>query len=350
MTETNKKKRSKKKFVIVLTVLIILFLVVVSFSFTYFFYSSNFIREQTTEPMIRTVDEFPGLIVKEFSFSSNKGQKLMGYKYSKKNLDPIGIVVIAHGLGIGGQCIYMDAADFFTSNGYLVFSYDATGNDKSEGDSINGTEQGVIDLSYAIDYIERDPEMQKYPIVLFGHSWGAYCVSTVLNVHPEIKAVVALSGFNSSSDLILFPGKGILQQYIKLIEKTKFGKYADYTAMSGFENSHAGVMVVQSKDDQDVPEETGYDLYYSKYKNDSRFRFILYDNRQHMYIYYTDSARKYIADYNVRQAEFVSQTGKKMTQKLLDKYIKANFDKKKAYEIDRKLFGEILDFYNGYCK
>ena len=40
---------------------------------------------------------------------------------------PKGVVVIAHGLGGGGQNTYMDLADYFTSNGYLVFAYDVTG-------------------------------------------------------------------------------------------------------------------------------------------------------------------------------------------------------------------------------
>ncbi len=50
--------------------------------------------------------------------------------------------------------VFMAAANYFTSHGYLVFAYDATGNDDSEGESVIGMEQGIIDLSYAISYVE----------------------------------------------------------------------------------------------------------------------------------------------------------------------------------------------------
>lgn len=57
----------------------------------------------------------------------------------------------------------------------MVFAYDATGNAESGGTSCISIEQGVIDLSEAINYVEKDKIMGQYPIVLFGHSWGSLC-------------------------------------------------------------------------------------------------------------------------------------------------------------------------------
>ena len=88
------------------------------------------------------------------------------------------------------------------------FAYDATGNDQSEGQSNIGMEQGVIDLSAAIDYVEQDRELGRYPIALYGHSWGAYCVGAVLVDHSEVKAVVAVSGFNSSAEWMRYMVRG----------------------------------------------------------------------------------------------------------------------------------------------
>ena len=56
----------------------------------------------------------------------------------------------------------MDVADYLSSNGYLVFAYDATGNDESEGDAVNGLPQGIIDLDYAIRFIKESNEFNKY--------------------------------------------------------------------------------------------------------------------------------------------------------------------------------------------
>ena len=100
-------------------------------------YEDNFgDRYETYAPMARSVDEFDGLNVKRYTFSSDQGQKLVGYQYYKTLENTKGVVVISHGLGGGGHNSYMDVADFFTSNGYVVFAYDATGNDESEGSSL----------------------------------------------------------------------------------------------------------------------------------------------------------------------------------------------------------------------
>ena len=310
-------------------------------------YNSIFVRYQSVEPQLRTVDEFKDLEVQECSFLSDHGQKLAGYTYSKNGIKPVGVVIIAHGLGVGGQCVYMAAADYFASHGYIVFAYDATGNDKSEGTSSVGMEQGIIDLSHAIDYVEHDSAMRHYPIVLFGHSWGAYCVGAVLNVHPEVKAVVAVSGFNSTKDYFRYVAEvedtdgslSMLAPYVERIEKEKFGKYADYTALKGFANTKAGIMIIHSQDDQNVAASLGYDLYYKKYKDDERFRFKLYENRKHMYIFYTDEAVAY-------------------DQKRIDDRTLAStaygrnhaFDKSIGYKLDTTLFSDILDFYNVYCR
>lgn len=57
----------------------------------------------------------------KYEFTSNKGQKLVGYNYYvDKNVK--GIVIFAHGFGGGGHNSYMDCANYFAKNGYYVFA------------------------------------------------------------------------------------------------------------------------------------------------------------------------------------------------------------------------------------
>ena len=114
---------------------------------------------------------------------------------------------MAHGFGGGGHNSYIDCANYFAHHGYWVFAYDATGNDESEGEGVGGLPQGVIDLDYAITFVEGSGNFPNLPIVLFGHSWGGYIVCSVLSYHPEVKAVIACSGFNSSSNMFEAEGK-----------------------------------------------------------------------------------------------------------------------------------------------
>ena len=260
----------KRKIIVTVIVVLMVLLLIVPIGLSAMIYEDNFgDRYETYAPMARSIDEFDGLNVKRYTFFSDQGQKLVGYQYYKTLENTKGIVVISHGLGGGGHNSYMDVADFFTSNGYVVFAYDATGNDESEGSSVKGLPQGLIDLDYAIQFVKQTSDFDNLPIMLFGHSWGGYSVGSVLNLHPDVKAVVIVAGFNKSMDIIEEEGKKIagdgvrvLLPYISLYERFKFGKYASYNCINGFENTEAGVMIIHSADDEMISQEKGFDVFY----------------------------------------------------------------------------------------
>ncbi|SFY09908.1 alpha/beta hydrolase [Ruminococcus sp. XPD3002] len=156
-----KKTRSKKKAAMIVLLSVIVFLLIGWWAFCVMMYNENFnVRGDSYEPLKLRTEDFDSLECKEYSFSSDKGQKLAGYLYSVGS-DQHGIVVIAHGFG-GGHNSYIDAAYFFAENGYYVFAYDATGCDKSEGEGVGGVPQGVIDLDHAISFAE-DTKMSLMP-------------------------------------------------------------------------------------------------------------------------------------------------------------------------------------------
>ena len=202
-----KKKRSVKKLILIILLCVVILLTAGWGLFCVSIYNENFnVRGDSYEPLMLRLEDFSGLECREYSFPSDRGQMLAGYLYSAGG-DQHGIVVIAHGFGGGGHNSYMDCANYFAQNGWYVFAYDATGTDKSEGEGVGGVPQGVIDLDHAISFVEEQDELSGLPIVLFGHSWGGFCVCSVLNYHPEVKAVVECCGFNSSSDMFESGGK-----------------------------------------------------------------------------------------------------------------------------------------------
>lgn len=211
-------------------------------------YNENFgQRFETYEPLMMHLDDFDGLQRTRYEFTSDKGQKLVGYMYSAEESQH-GIIVMAHGFGGGGHNSYMDCANYFAHNGYLVFAYDSTGNDESGGDGVGGLPQGVVDLDYAIKFVEESGNFPNLPIALFGHSWGGYSVCSVLTYHPEVKAVIACSGFDAPSDLFESQGKDmigggiyLMLPFAKLHELIKYGDYASNTSLDGFSKSDAAV-------------------------------------------------------------------------------------------------------------
>ena len=306
------KTKSRRKSLILVLIILIVRISSGDWALSVLISNANFDhRFESYEPFMRYVDDFEGLQRTKYEFVSDQGQKLTGYLYTSEE-NPHGIIVMAHGFGGGGHNSYMDCANYFAQHGYCVFAYDATGNDESEGDGVGGLPQGVIDLDYAIAFVEESGNFPDLPIVLFGHSWGGYSVCSVLTYHPEVKAVIACSGFNSSSGMFEAEGKKqagsgiyLMLPFVKLHERMKYGRYASNTAMDGFSESDAAVMILHSSDDEVVPIEYGYDIYYEKYKDDSRFSFIRFEDKGHNYLNELDLFEDFVDFYDENMQEAI---------------------------------------------
>ena len=178
------KSRKKKILFIVLSIVAVL-IIVGDWALTVMVYNENFNqRFESCEPLMLYMDDFDGLQRTKYEFPSAQGQKLAGYMYSWGE-NQRGIIVMAHGFGGGGHNSYMDCANYFARQGYYVFAYDATGNDESQGEGVGGLPQGVIDLDYAITFVEESGNFPNLPIVLFGHSWGGYSFAAYLHTIPK---------------------------------------------------------------------------------------------------------------------------------------------------------------------
>lgn len=360
---TNKRKSKKKRIFLIAICIVTVLLIAGDLALSVMVYNDNFNqRFESYEPLMLSIDDFDGLERTKYEFSSDKGQKLTGYLYHSGD-NQHGIIVMAHGLGGGGHNSYMDCANYFARHGYYVFAYDATGNDESEGEGVGGLPQGVIDLDYAISFVEQSGNFPNLPIALFGHSWGGYSVCSVLTYHPEIKAVVACSGFNSSSDMFEAEGKKqagngiyLMMPFVKLHERIKYGDYASNTAMDGFSATEAAVMIVHSADDDVVPIEYGYDIYYDKYKDNPRFHFLHLEDRGHNYVY-DDAA--YVNEFNtgfdqwLETLDYDYNSAENKEQFAADKadYISGNLDRDKwCNMLDSELFESFVSFYDEYVK
>ena len=356
-------KVKKKKIVLIILCVVVLFSVVGDWRLSVMVYDENFNKRfESYEPYMLYVNDFDGLQREKYEFPSDKGQKLTGYLYSNGE-NQKGIIVLAHGFGGGGHNSYMDCINNFARHGYYVFAYDATGNDESEGEGVGGFPQGVIDLDYAISFVEESGKFPDLPIGLFGHSWGAYSVCSVLTYHPEVKAVIECSGFNASSDLFETQGKKqagngiyLMMPFVKLHEKMKYGQYASNTALDGFAASDAAVMVVHSQDDKVVPIQYGYDKFYEKYKDDSRFQFIRLENTGHSYVYDNQEyITKYFEEYNkwVKSLDYDcdAKENKERFEKEKKEYINSHLDRSKFCNmLNEELFDKFAGFYDEHLE
>ncbi len=353
----SKVKKAVKITLIVLAIIIVLLIIAVIIGakpMTVKVYDEFFgIRYESDRATMRYVEEFDGLEREKHVFESNNGQKLTGYVYSKGNDEAKGIIVFAHGFG-GSHNSYMEDMDYFASNGYKVFGFDFTGNDESEGDCVEGLPQGVIDLDNALNYIAENEELSDLPVLLWGHSWGGYSVCTVSKLHPEIKGIISVAGFNESLDMLEVQGREITGDVIDFVlpllkshEKEKFGDFATMNALESLAESDADVMLIHCEDDNMIPIEISFDRYYEKFANDERFTFVRLKEGGHNELLRSENSLEYLKEYNKKANEYAEKVGaENYTEEERIKYAKENLDKSIYYEHNEELFTQMLEFYD----
>lgn len=339
-------KQRKKHLVIGLLTGIIIFFVI-PMTISVIIYEKQFgSRNETAQHLKYEASDFDNLEQTPAYFKSNHGQLLAGYVYTNPEVvHPNGVIIVAHGLGAGHNT-YLPEIYYLTQQGYTVFAYDGTGNDESEGESIVGLPQAVIDLDYAINYVKDDEQFDGLPIMLYGHSLGGYAVIAVLNQHTDITAVVERSGFYESIDIIDQQGSQIygsffhlLKPYFRLYERIKFGEYASLNGLEVLENTNTNVMFMHSKDDEVI----SYNQYFSKYEDlfgsKVNFKFISYQNRGHDVVVneaLTQTLREQIEnDYGSYDS---------MPEEARQMYSDVLYDLE--YRLDLSVMEQIIDFYN----
>ena len=316
-------------------------------------YNDNFGKRFTSdEALTWTIEDFDGLQRDRYTFASHQGQMLTGYKYYRDTTAPKGVVVLAHGFGGGGHSSYMDVANYFAANGYVVFAYDATGNDESEGEAVGGLPQGVIDLDYALRFVKSSPDFAGLPIMLWGHSWGGYSAVSVTKLPPDVKAVVIVAGFNESLDMLESEGRNIagdaidfVLPYFEEYETKTFGDYASLSVLDSLDATDARVLMIHSADDGMIPIEMSFDRYYEKFADNDRFTFVRYEDRGHNYVFYDESIRQYHEAFNEAGKQYTDSVGE-VTPEMRLAYFAEHFDKHQAYVLDEALMQQMLDLYD----
>ena len=293
-------------------------------------------------------DDFDGLNAKPIEFKSNKGQILRGNIYTNEDVKEYkGLIVFVHGMG-AGHLSYTTEINTLAKAGFIVMSYDNTGTCASEGKSLKGFFQSVIDLKHALKFIKENEELNKYAVSLVGHSWGAYTVCQVLQFKPDIKAVVAMSGPNNSSDLIceLMSKEtkinfSFLKPFLTLVNLFTFGKCGIKNTTDILKDTKIPVLLLHGESDKTVSLKNSL-VSNKEVLDNNNIKIISYKNRFHN-VYQTKESEEYL---NSVFGE-ITELGKKYKGKELEEKtepIYKNIDYKKITEEDEEVLHTIIKF------
>ena len=295
-----------------------------------------------------TADDFEGLQIKPVEFKSNKGQLLRGYIYTNKDIKEYkGLIIFVHGMG-GGHLSYTTEINTFAKAGFSVMAYDNTGTCSSEGKSLKGFFQSVIDLKYALKFVEGNEYLNKYPIGLVGHSWGAYTVCQVLQFNPNIKAVVAISGPNDSAKLICDFMKNeakmnfsFLKPFITIVNFLTFGIKGVKNTINVLKETKIPVLLLHGELDKTAPLENS-PISNKGIESNNNIKTIVYEGRFHN-VYQTKESEEYLNKTFGDISELTKKYKGNLPENEINK-IYDNIDYKKITEEDEEVMNTIIKF------
>ncbi|MBE6894179.1 MAG: alpha/beta fold hydrolase [Ruminococcaceae bacterium] len=241
-----------------------------------------------------SADDFDGLNKRSYTFQSKNGHTLQGYFYWYENPVANRLVVFEHGMG-GGHRSYMREIETIAKKGYMVFAYDHTGCMESGGENTNGFAQSLNDLDCCITALTQTGEFKEEEITVIGHSWGGFSTMNIAVLHPNLKNVVAMSGFASVKRMVQQHFGGFLKIYAKAVyaleEKTN-PEYVKYDAVESLGKSSIHALIIHSADDPLVKKEHHFDVVQKALGHKENIKFMLLNGKAHS-PNYTYEAVKY---------------------------------------------------------
>lgn len=252
-----KKINLKKISVIIITTLLVFSLV--SLGVTKFVYDGIFARYDEPAPIDQSLDP---LVASRSEHLFPSGDNLLtGYHYSDNIPDPAhGLIVLVPGFNAGGDD-YLWQISTLVDYGWSVFTFDATGSLRSEGDSQVGFSQPVLDLDAALDYVRTQALFGCEELILMGHSRGGYAVCCALAEEKDVAAVVSISGINSAME-------GVMQMSANTVGPAAYGNYPflwlyqvflfgddvlNLEAVDAISQSDVPVLVIHGTQDEQIP-------------------------------------------------------------------------------------------------
>lgn len=301
-------------------------------------YKKNFIIRYDYESYLKyfSSKDFDGLKAEKISFKSIHGDILKGNIYYYDGYDKDKLIVFVHGIG-PGHLSYMREIEYLCKNNFRVLAYDMTGTGMSDGDTIYGLSEALADLDYALDYVWSSEELKNLEISVIGHSLGAYASLNIAYYKPNIKNIVAISGFESLSTLA--NSFGVKNDELLNYEKSVNPGYAISLGIEAIDAYKGNMLIIHSNDDNMVNPIVGIN-YIKELTANKNVKYLLVDSKGHN-PNYKETAVMYMAstmkDFNTKV-----QTGLIKTEQEKIKYFQ-NVDFYKMTEQDENIFSQIID-------
>ena len=309
---------------------------------------SRFNKRINVKKYINDIDykKYSNLIKKDYNFKTSNNNQLNGniyyYKEQYEN-----IIIFACGYNMSKEQ-YLPEINFLSSLGYTVFCYDNLGTGSSEGKTLKGIPQSIIDLEYCINNIKNLYPNSK--ITLVGHSMGAYACVNVLNT-KNVDKVIAISPFNNILDVVCENirkkfGRNIFlyKTIYNILLRIRFKKYASYNTFDTIKYINTNVLIIHGEEDKTVNVNKCIDSMISN--NNSFIKFLILPNKGHEpllsinAINYNLYLKHQISDLKLNYGKNIPETEIKKINENVNIELKTQLDEDVLKEIKSFIKGE----------
>lgn len=290
-----------------------------------------------------------------FFFPSDR-LRLQGYFYPCP--DAKGMVVVCHGMRAGADD-YIPFIEFFVKNGYAVFTYDCQGTYASEGNSTVGMCTPLVNLDHALTYIRNSSEFSRYPLFLFGHSWGGFAATAVLSIHKTIRGCSAVAPFNSGYTLFVEKGEQYMspfsdsfkfdfpEVFLNTYQTLLFKDYTKYSAVMGINSTDIPVYIAHGNRDSVIGfAHQSVISHRSEIRENDVMYYIGTDcHAGHNSILHSPRAVAYQKEVNGNLKRLKKELGRELTYEERTEFCN-NIDHTLYSEVNTEMMQEILNMFN----
>ncbi len=303
---------------------------------------------------LNCIERMPQLSRTEFYIESNNN-KLKAYYYNSKEAK--GLILFSHGLNSGADD-YLYVFNALVERGYDVLSYNGTGTYESDGESVIGMCQSLVDIDNVLSFIQSTAPYNKLPLFTMGHSWGGYAAASVLTLKKNINAAAIIAPVRDSTCMIIDKAAEYAGDFmdvaIKVVDAYQqmlFGDYVKYDVISGINSSNIPILIVQGYNDEVINYDNLSVMTQQNMITNKNVRFYLKKGLQggHDSILHSERANIYRKQIEQKKPFSVKKSGSDLFDESIVNYYK-NINHELYSEINIELIDEIINIFDKTIK
>lgn len=227
------------------------------------------------------------LPVRPVRFPDESGNELAGFFYGEDNEPIEGLVVFAHGI-TSDHIAYQTLYERLTEEHFAVFAFDMRGYGASGKHGSGGLPEGIRSMRAAISYVKTQEAYREVPVIVSGHSFGAFAAGAALTADSGVDKAVLISPFNESVDMLrqgaetyIGPFVFLFLPYVKLYETLKFGSLSAISSAGALRESGVKSLVLFGEHDRTVRPQYGRKYFTDFFPDEGAVRIVTLPDSSH---------------------------------------------------------------------